>query len=314
MITWNESKTVSGYGRSLTGQRTTVFGPNPSHLRGKMTSMENILTDFTDTASVKVSIKENWKNYHYFLGRAPSVELSIGRYLTWLVTNMPDHFMNLVICTEMPQEGIETLVKEALDHFKSLNIKKLSWLAEAGIPAQEIKKHLLANGLTFRESYAAEMAIDLTAMSADRPLPDGLEIRLVEDDTSLRQWIHVASVGFGVPVEMEEIWFEFFNYAACRTPFQTYLGLLDGKPVATSQLCNSAGVAGIYNVTCLPEARKRGIGSALVLSPLLAARKTGMKIGVLQSSSMGYNAYRRLGFQDFGQLSVYLWNQNEVSR
>ena len=273
-----------------------------------------MLTDFSDTASVKASIKENWKNYHYFLGRAPSVELSIGRYLTWLITDMPDHFMNLVICTELPQEGIETLVKGALDHFETLNIKKLSWLAEAGIPAQEIKKHLLSNGLTFRESYATEMAINLAGIVGESFMPKGLEIRLVEDDTTLRQWIHVASDGFGVPVEMEEIWFEFFNYAACRTPFQTYLGLLHGEPVATSQLCSSAGVAGIYNVTCLPNARKRGIGSALVINSLLDARKIGMKIGVLQSSSMGYNAYRRLGFQDFGRLSVYLWERNEDRR
>ena len=276
-----------------------------------MIFMERFLTDFTDTESVKASIKENWKNYHYFLGRAPSVELSIGRYLTWLITNMPDHFMNLVVCTELPQEGIETLVKDALDHFRTLNIKKLSWLAEAGVPAQEIKKHLLANGLTLRESFATEMAIDLSGLSGDNPEPDGLEIVLVNDDKSLHQWIHVASVGFGVPSEMEEVWFEFFNYAACHIPFQTYLGLLDGKPVATSQLCNSAGVAGIYNVTCLPEARKRGIGSALVLRSLLDARKVGMKIGVLQSSSMGYNAYQRLGFQNFGQLSVYLWDRSE---
>ena len=276
-----------------------------------MIFMERFLTDFTDTESVKASIKENWKNYHYFLGRAPSVELSVGRYLTWLITNMPDHFMNLVVCTELPQEGIETLVKDALDHFRTLNIKKLSWLAEAGVPAQEIKKHLLANGLTLRESFATEMAIDLSGLSGDNPEPDGLEIVLVNDDKSLRQWIHVASVGFGVSPEMEDVWFEFFNYAACHIPFQTYLGLLDGKPVATSQLCNSAGVAGIYNVTCLPEARKRGIGSALVLRSLLDARKVGMKIGVLQSSSMGYNAYQRLGFQNFGQLSVYLWDRSE---
>jgi GNAT superfamily N-acetyltransferase len=275
-----------------------------------MIFMQKILTDFTDAESVKASIKENWKNYHYFLGRAPSVELSIGRYLTWLVTNMPDHFMNLVICTQLPEEGVESLIKEALAHFKTLNIKKLSWLAEAGVPAMELKKHLLANGLTFRESFATEMAIDLTAIAGDLPEPDGLEIILVDDDESLRQWIHVASVGFGVAPEMEEVWFEFFNYAACRTPFQTYLGLLHGEPIATSQVSNSAGVAGIYNVTCLPKARGRGIGSALVMKPLLAARKSGMHIGILQASTMGYNAYRRLGFQDFGKLSVYVWEQS----
>jgi len=271
--------------------------------------MQNIVTDFSDTHVIKASIKANWENYHYCLGRAPSVELSIGRYLTWLITNMPDHFMNLVVCTALPEEGIDNLIEETLTHFKNLNIKKLSWLAEEGIPAAEIKKHLLANGLIFRESFATEMAIDMTSLSEDHSKPDGLEIILVDDDKSLRQWIHVASVGFGVPAEVEEVWFEFFNYAACLTPFQTYLGLLNGEPIATSQVFNSAGVAGIYNVTCLPEARGQGIGSAMVMRPLLAARTIGMRVGVLQASTMGYNAYRRLGFQDFGKLSVYLWEQ-----
>jgi GNAT superfamily N-acetyltransferase len=275
--------------------------------------MQNILRDFSDILAVKNSIKKNWENYHYHLGRAPSVELSIGRHLTWLITNMPDHFMNLVVCTSLPAEGVDELVDEALSHFKSLNIKKLSWLAEEGVPAAQLKQCLTARGLTFKESFAAEMAIDLDSFAKERPRLDGLEIFQVEGEEMLRQWIHVASVGFGVPAEAEEVWFEFFNYAACQTPFQTYLGVLNREPVATSQLCLSAGVAGIYNVTTLPAARGGGIGSAMVTAPLLAARKHGYRVGILQSSQMGYSVYQRLGFQDFGKLSVYLWEEEESS-
>lgn len=271
--------------------------------------MQNILRDFSDILTVKDSIKKNWENYHYHLGRAPSVELSIGRHLTWLITNMPDHFMNLVVCTSLPAEGMDELVDDALSHFKSLNIKKLSWLAEEGVPAARLKQCLTARGLTFKEFFAAEMAIDLDSFAKERPKPDGLEIFQVAGEEMLRQWIHVASVGFGVPAEAEEVWFEFFNYAAYQTPFQTYLGVLNGVPVATSQLCLSAGVAGIYNVTTLPQARGGGIGSAMVSAPLFAARKHGYRVGILQSSKMGYSVYQRLGFQDFGKLSVYLWEE-----
>jgi len=275
--------------------------------------MLEILRDFSDTKLVKTAIKANWENYHYCLGRSPSVELSIGKYLTWLITTMPDHFMNLVVCTELPSEGIDELIESALTHFRSLNIKKLSWLVREGVPAIELKKHLEAHSLTFRESFAVEMAVDLTTLKENVSIPNNLTTIAVEDGTILKQWIHVASVGFGVPIEVEQIWYDFFAQAACDLPFRTYLALLDGKPVATSQLFTSAGVAGIYNVTCLPEARGQGIGAAITLAPLLEARKMGYGVGILQASSMGYNVYRRLGFQDFGKLSVYLWEQDTVS-
>jgi len=271
--------------------------------------MRDILGDLSDTKLVKTVIRANWENYHYCLGRSPSVELSVGKYLTWLVTNMPDHFMNLVVCTELPPEGIDSLIENALTHFQALNIRKLSWLTEEGLPALEIKRYLEAHGLSFSASFATEMAADLRTL---REAPFGsneLRVVRVEDQETLRKWIHIASIGFRVPAPFEDTWYEFFSEAACASPFRTYLALLNGKPVATSQLFTSAGVAGIYNVTCLPEARGRGIGTAVVLAPLLEARDMGYQVGILQASSMGYNVYRRIGFQDFGKLSLYLWEQ-----
>jgi len=271
----------------------------------------NILSDLSAEKSVKAAIKANWENYHYCLGRSPSVELSIGRYLTWLITSMPDHFMNLVVCTQLPPEGTEQLIQSALAHFKELNITKLSWLAQEGVPAAKIKKVLIAHGLRFSESFATEMAADLSLLPESLPtLGPGLRIVPVVEGEALRQWIHVASIGFGVREEFEQAWYDFFVDAVFDTRFRTYLALLNGRPVATSQLFLSEGVAGIYNVTCLPEARGKGIGSAVTLAPLLEARERGYRIGILQASTLGYSVYRRLGFQDFGKLSVYLWEHD----
>jgi GNAT superfamily N-acetyltransferase len=271
--------------------------------------MRDIVADLSNTKLVKTVIKANWENYHYCLGRSPTVELSVGRYLTWFVTDMPDHFMNLVVCTELPSEGIDRLIENALTHFKSLNIKRLSWLIQEQVPPNEIKNQLEAQGLSFRESFATEMAIDLLSLPENTQIPNGLRIATVNDDEMLRQWIHVASIGFGIAQDVENIWYEFFAEAACDRPFRTYLALLNDEPVATSQLFTSAGVAGIYNVTCLPEARGQGIGAAITLAPLLAAREMGYRVGILQASSMGRRVYKRLGFQEFGKLSLYLWEQ-----
>ncbi len=77
-------------------------------------------------------IKTNWENYHYCLGRAPTVELSIGRYLTWFVTKVPDHFMNLVDAPPCLPQGFDELIEDALAHFRSLKIRKLAWHAREG--------------------------------------------------------------------------------------------------------------------------------------------------------------------------------------
>jgi predicted acetyltransferase len=74
----------------------------------------------------------------------------------------------------------------------------------------------------------------------------------------------------------------------------------------------SAGVAEIYNVTCLPEARRQGIGAAITQAPLLDACAIGYRIAILQASEAGAKVYRRLGFQDFGGLSVYLWEDRRT--
>jgi len=275
--------------------------------------MKNILTELSGRESVKSAIKANWEAYHYCLAQSPNVELSIGRYLTWLMTNLPDHFMNLVVCNQLPPEGVDDLVASVLVHFRSMNIRKLSWLTHENVPSAEINKVLLAHGLTFRDAFATEMAVDLSLLPDCLPTHPGLRIVPVDGEHVLKQWIHVASIGFRIDESFEKVWFDFFADAIFDTRFQTYLALLDGKPVATSQLFLSEGVAGIYNVSCIPDARGQGIGSAVTLAPLLEARQMGYRIGILQASKGGYNVYRRLGFQDYGKLSVYLWENDRGS-
>jgi ribosomal protein S18 acetylase RimI-like enzyme len=88
-------------------------------------------------------------------------------------------------------------------------------------------------------------------------------------------------------------------------PLRNYIGYLDGKPVATSCLFFGGGAAGIYSVSTLPEFRGEGIGAAMTVMPLLDARAMGYRIGTLQSSEMGFNVYKRLGFRHLCQIENF---------
>jgi ribosomal protein S18 acetylase RimI-like enzyme len=273
--------------------------------------MHTILSDLSVPVLVR-AIKANWADYYSFLGRSPRAELSVSPYLTWFLTGIPDSFLNVVFRTQLPSDGAGVIIDQALAHFRLENVTRLSWWADADTPRMELDRHLLSRGLAFNEGGTG-MAADLTALPQDLPTPTGLRIIPVEDKATLKQWIHITSVGFGIREHGENQWFDLFADLAFEIPVRSYLALMNGQPVGTSQFFLSAGVAGIYNVTCLPEARHQGIGAAVTLAALLEAREMGYRISILQASELGYRVYRRLGFQDYGKLNIYLW-ENETKR
>lgn len=272
--------------------------------------MQATLTDYSKTHAVNTAIKTNWLNYHYTMWQSPKAELSVSPYLNWLITEIPDYFLNLVVCTQLPEHGVAKLVENAMNHFEKNNVPKLMWFVEEGVQAENIKHHLSNHGLTYRESFATKMAVSLENVSENIPMPKGLSIVPVEDRDTLKQWIHLVSRGFGIAEEHEDTWCDIFDKTVFNSPFRTYLGVLNGKPVATAQLFASAGVAGVYNITCIPEARCQGVATALTQTALRDARQMGYRVSVLQASKAGVNVYRKLGFQEYGNLSAFMWKRN----
>jgi ribosomal protein S18 acetylase RimI-like enzyme len=152
------------------------------------------------------------------------------------------------------------------------------------------------------------MAIDLRKLDGSQPALPGLRIELVDNPTRRKHWSHTCRVGAELPEIVEEA---FSDCAALDfTPggsLYNCIGWLEGQPVATSSLFLGAGVAGIYNVTTIPAARRKGIGSAMTVAVLDQARTLGYRVGILHSSPMGFNVYRKLGFEEYCKINQYVW-------
>jgi GNAT superfamily N-acetyltransferase len=156
------------------------------------------------------------------------------------------------------------------------------------------------------------MAIDLKAMNEDEKPPAGLDIIEVEDEKTLEAWCHVTCIGFSIPPHAEPALKEWFKTdIEYQQPLKLYLGLMDGKPAATSMYYLGAGVAGIYFVAALPEVRNKGVGFAITQKPLLEAKKLGYRIGVLGASKMGEPVYLRMGFKEYFKTGSYSWMPEE---
>ena len=74
---------------------------------------------------------------------------------------------------------------------------------------------------------------------------------------------------------------------------------LDGRPAGASAGLVAAGVVGLYWVATLHYARGRGVGAAVTLAPLLAARAQGYRVGILHASKLGFPVYQPLGFRQY---------------
>jgi predicted acetyltransferase len=66
----------------------------------------------------------------------------------------------------------------------------------------------------------------------------------------------------------------------------------------------SSGIASISMVSTLPDSRKKGIGTSMVLKPLYDAKSLGYEIAVLQATRAGESVYKKIGFKEYSLLNV----------
>ena len=263
--------------------------------------MDEILNNFSVRA-LATAIEANLLKYYQYIGRSDCVELCDNQKLTRFITGIPHPFMNGIFCKHFTPF---VAIKEELDLLESQNLPFLCWIGSAAQSA-DWGTQLKAYGLVYDQDYAC-MAADLLALNEEFNQPENLIIEPISDKEILNHWINSALIGFGLSSNSDKTCLDLFSGLGFDMPLRNYVGLMDGKPVATSQLFLAAGVAGIYWVTTIPEARRQGIGMALTLAPLREARAMGYRIGVLHPSDMGRGVYRRLGFNEYGKLSHGIW-------
>jgi ribosomal protein S18 acetylase RimI-like enzyme len=257
----------------------------------------------------------NWYGVVAQWAKSPG-EVYEDQYLKRVFTGYPSTTWNRVFLTQLTPENVEEKIKDTKEYFR-LRKTPFSWWVGPTCKPADLGLHLEAQGLTHESKDHKDrpcMVVKLDSLKEDLRKPKGLEIELVEDIGTLNKWVLALVYGFGGKGINERIsyWFEAESKIGFDPDPQRlrFLGYLDGKPVSTSLMYLGAGVAGIYCVATLLEARRKGIGTEMTLQPLLKAREMGLKIGVLGSTDIGYGVYRRIGFEERWTMGVYEWNKH----
>ena len=179
------------------------------------------------------------------------------------------------------------------------------WLVGATSAPPDLDRHLRAGGFDLVSDNPG-MTLDLSHAADIEGPPPGVEIWPLDDLAGLDAWADINRRALELDPLRARAWRDAQGPAiGSPGPMRIWIANLHGEPVATAALFEGAGVAGVYNVATMPEARGRGIGRAITATVLAEAVSRGYRLAVLGSSDLGYPVYRRLGFREVSRLRSY---------
>jgi GNAT superfamily N-acetyltransferase len=240
------------------------------------------------------AIEDNAAELLMAMGAAGGGEQRSDAAARWTIGGSPIDYHNAVVAAS--EVGV---VAESLALLKKHGVPG-NW--HVG-PSMRIPRAALTGAGFVAAGSEPGMAVRIPELVAP-PVVPGLSLARVEDDAALAVWEATLGRGFGEG-EKEARWVaSVYRKLGYGDPWRHYVGWLDGDSVATATVFLGAGVAGVYFVMTVPEARRRGIGAAITYGAL---RDVSAEYAVLGSSPAGRSVYERLGFREYCTIELYEW-------
>jgi GNAT superfamily N-acetyltransferase len=231
--------------------------------------------------------------------RGPAAEVTGGSFR--LLTGEAHPFGNIALISQVDDLRV---VEEVVDSFVAASIPAAVLLLRRPDTAIEV----LLNSKGFASHGASPaMAADTNALQPGA-LPAGYDFHRVRGPAESGQWVQAVAEGYPIPSSMARL-FSPESLGADTEPgasVQFFVILRDGRPVSASMMYLAAGVAGMYFVATVPDERGKGLGSYVTAEPLRIARRLGYGVAVLQASPQGETVYRKLGFEQYASVPVFL--------
>jgi GNAT superfamily N-acetyltransferase len=261
-----------------------------------------------DTSSDRLlaALESNMVAFWSVYGRADGCTLRATPDVVWFYTGIQVPLFNGVLSANLRPDGVQAICGDIQAKIEEQGAAAFWWVGPRSKPKN--LGSLLERCGAESAGEVPGMAMELASLD-DKPEPiTGFTIEKIGNLEMRALWARIAAVGTGFPDVAADamVRLEATLTGPLYEAQQRYIGFLSGNPVATSALVLDSGVAGIYAVATLPEARRKGIGRLMTVTPLREARQLGYRVGILQSSSMGHSIYKAIGFKDACRHRLYL--------
>jgi ribosomal protein S18 acetylase RimI-like enzyme len=221
-------------------------------------------------------------------------------------------FANGVYRVRMEPDEVGDAVRESTAAFREADVPALWW-------GNDLSRPLDAGTALAAHGWRPDESMPWMATPIDRIVwpetPAGLEIARVTGDEQHRAWLEGMTRGFSMTSPERGAMTALASAVGYGedAPWIRWAGFVDGRAVASAGLMLAGGVAGIYNVATVPEARRRGIGAAMTARAVAAGRERGHEVAVLGASPLGRGVYERMGFAEVCRERLFLLEQRRTN-
>ncbi len=258
--------------------------------------------DRTPTREMKALVDDNIEQRIAYYGEAGAVPYRRDAEAAWLATGIPvsSAFLNHIwrVNPHTPVE-IDAIIQQANTRQHPIFVVVRPNHHDATLHALFASRGLAPVGALW------PMGVDLAQYQAPRREPAQLDIRRVESENTLADFLRILNHDSNDAGLARWLAFEATLGFAEAQNWQRFVGYQANEPVATVALFLSGAAAGIYHVETLEAARGQGIGSVMTYHAMRWAQHHGHTRSVLISTPMGYNVYQRLGFRVLDELLVF---------
>ncbi len=209
---------------------------------------------------------------------------------------------------EVGEGGLQRLVPEALSYFESEpQIQRVEWKTRGHDYAPGLHEALLANGFIADEPESI-MIGEARALAVDVPLPDGVTLRTVTEESDVRAASAMQDEVFGDPVS-SEMADELLRSLARGDGMELWVAEADGQVVTAGRLepVPDSDFAGIWGGATRPEWRGRGIYRALTAARTRSAIALGKTLINSDSTAYSRPILERSGFLAVSTTTPYEW-------
>jgi ribosomal protein S18 acetylase RimI-like enzyme len=235
-------------------------------------------------------------------GSVPGTEIHEDPDVTWLVHSGAT-WRNAGIMVRLSEttanRRLGTLVARYQKHGRGMAL----WISPCATP-ENLSEVLKARGLRCQKYFPA-MVRHLAASTPVRSLPEGVDIRVLEDVEEFTKTPHPAIGPLTTPLRRAALQRVEALISDRQRRTVAHVAWLDGTPVGSSELFLGTDCAGIHSLTVPDEYRGRGIGTALVEHACKAASRLGASKVVLLASSDGQPLYQRCGFIEVARFGYW---------